>query len=47
MNSAGTRLLYRDLRLEGRSTLHLTVFYDSVIPFSSPETLAEASHGVV
>jgi D-alanyl-D-alanine carboxypeptidase len=40
MNGAGTRILYRDLRLEGRFTLQLTVFYDATGPFSSPATLA-------
>ncbi len=40
MNGPGTRILYRDLRLEGRFTLHVTVFYAGTTPFSSPETLA-------
>jgi D-alanyl-D-alanine carboxypeptidase len=40
MNGPGTRILYRDLRLEGRFTLRLTVFYDATGPFSSPATLA-------
>jgi D-alanyl-D-alanine carboxypeptidase len=40
MNGPGTRILYRDLRLEGRFTLQVTVFYDGTGPFSSPATLA-------
>jgi D-alanyl-D-alanine carboxypeptidase len=40
MTGAGTRILYRDLRLEGRFTLQLTVFYAGTGPFSSPATLA-------
>jgi hypothetical protein len=32
----GTRVLYRDLRLEGRFTLQLTVFYTGSGPLSSP-----------
>jgi D-alanyl-D-alanine carboxypeptidase len=40
MNGPGTRILYRDLRLEGRFTLELTVFYAGVGPFSSPASLA-------
>jgi CubicO group peptidase (beta-lactamase class C family) len=40
MNGPGTRILYRDLRLEGRFTLQLTVFYTGTGPFSSPATLA-------
>jgi D-alanyl-D-alanine carboxypeptidase len=40
MNGPGTRILYRDLRLDGRFTLHLTVFYTSAAPLSSPATLA-------
>jgi D-alanyl-D-alanine carboxypeptidase len=39
-NGPGTRILYRDLRLEGRFTLQVTVFYDGTGPFSSPTTLA-------
>jgi CubicO group peptidase (beta-lactamase class C family) len=39
-NGPGTRILYRDLRLEGRFTLQLTVFYAGTGPFSSPTTLA-------
>jgi hypothetical protein len=39
MNGPGTRILYRDLRLEGRFTLRLTVFYDATGPFSrAPST---------
>jgi D-alanyl-D-alanine carboxypeptidase len=40
MNGPGTRILYRDLRLEGRFTFHVTVFYAGTAPFSSPTTLA-------
>jgi D-alanyl-D-alanine carboxypeptidase len=43
MNGPGTCILYRDLRLEGRFTLQLTVFYAGVGPFSSPATLAHDS----
>jgi len=46
MNGPGTRILYRDLKLDGRFTLHVTVFAGTV-PFSSPKTLAydAPSHG--
>ena len=40
MNGPGTRILYRDLRLEGRLALQLSVFYAGTGPFSSPKTLA-------
>lgn len=40
MNGPGTRILYRDVRLDGRFTLHATVFYAGSGPLSSPETLA-------
>ena len=39
-NGPGTRILYRDLRLDGRFTLQMTVFYENTGPFSSPATLA-------
>ena len=39
-NGPGTRILYRDLRLQGRFTLQLSVFYAGTDPFSSPATLA-------
>ena len=39
-NGPGTRILYRDVALEGRFTLHLTVFYIGEAPFSTPDTLA-------
>gem|GEM_PF-3440715 len=39
MNGPGTRILYRDLRLEGRFALQLTVFHAGTAPFSSPATL--------
>jgi CubicO group peptidase (beta-lactamase class C family) len=40
MNGPGTRILYRDLRLEGRFTLQATMFYVGAGPFSSPAILA-------
>jgi hypothetical protein len=40
MNGPGTRILYRDLRLDGRFSLQLSVFYASTGPLSSPATLA-------
>jgi D-alanyl-D-alanine carboxypeptidase len=40
MNGPGTRILYRDLELDGRFNLHATVFYAGSAPFSSPKTLA-------
>jgi D-alanyl-D-alanine carboxypeptidase len=40
MNGPGTRILYRGLRLDGRFTLRLTVFYAGTAAFSSPATLA-------
>jgi CubicO group peptidase (beta-lactamase class C family) len=40
MNGPGTRILYRDLRLDGRFTLHLNVFYEGSGPFAAPDTLA-------
>jgi D-alanyl-D-alanine carboxypeptidase len=40
MNGPGTRILYRDLRLDGRFALQATVFYTGSGPFSSPATLA-------
>jgi CubicO group peptidase (beta-lactamase class C family) len=43
MNGPGTRILYRDVGLDGRSTLHLTVFYEGSAPFSTPDTLAYES----
>jgi D-alanyl-D-alanine carboxypeptidase len=36
----GTRILYRDVKLDGRFRLHLTVFYAGVGGLSSPRTLA-------
>jgi CubicO group peptidase (beta-lactamase class C family) len=39
-NGPGTRILYRDVRLDGRFRLHLSVFYAGVGGFSSPQTLA-------
>lgn len=43
MNGPGTRILYRDVGLDGRSTLHLTVFYEGSAPFAVPGTLAHDS----
>jgi D-alanyl-D-alanine carboxypeptidase len=40
MNGPGTRILYRDLRLEGRFSLQASVFYTGAGPFSSPASLA-------
>jgi hypothetical protein len=40
MNGPGTRILYRDLRLDGRFSLHATLFFAGSVPFSSPGTLA-------
>ena len=39
-NGPGTRILYRDVKLDGRFKLHLSVFYAGVGGFSSPQTLA-------
>jgi len=39
MNGPGSRMLYRDVKLDGRYSLHLTVFYVNVGVFSSPATL--------
>jgi hypothetical protein len=35
----GTRILYRDVSLDGELTLYLTVFYETVEPLSAPGTL--------
>jgi D-alanyl-D-alanine carboxypeptidase len=40
MNGPGTLILYRDLKLDGRFMLHLTVFHAGSFGFSSPQTLA-------
>jgi D-alanyl-D-alanine carboxypeptidase len=40
MNGPGTHILYRDLRLDGRFTLQVDVFYAGTASFSSPATLA-------
>jgi hypothetical protein len=40
MNGPGTRILYRDVALDGRFALHLTVFYIGKAPFSTSDTLA-------
>jgi D-alanyl-D-alanine carboxypeptidase len=39
-NGPGTRILYRDVKLDGRFRLHLTVFYAGVGGLRSPQTLA-------
>jgi hypothetical protein len=39
-NGPGTRILYRDVKLDGRFKLHLSVFYAGVGGFSSPQSLA-------
>jgi hypothetical protein len=39
MNGPGRRILYRDVELDGRYTLRLTVFYVNAGRFTSPETL--------
>ena len=39
-NGPGTRILFRDVRLDGRLTLRLTVFYAGSPALSSPRTLA-------
>jgi D-alanyl-D-alanine carboxypeptidase len=45
MNGPGTRILYRDLKLDGRYRLHLTAFYAADGELSSPETLAFDASG--
>src|SRR5688572_17357898 len=40
LNGPGTRILYRDLRLDGRFILRMTVFYATQLGFSHPRTLA-------
>jgi hypothetical protein len=39
MNNPGRRILYRDVTLDGRYTLHLTVYYVNAGPLTSPDTL--------
>ena len=39
MNGPGSRIMYRDLKLDGRYTLQMIVFFVGVGRFSSPETL--------
>ena len=39
-NGPGTRILYRDVKLDGRFRLHLSVFYAGVGGLRSPRTLA-------
>jgi len=38
MNGPGRRILYRDVKLDGRYTLHATVFYVNAGPLASPAT---------
>jgi hypothetical protein len=45
MNGPGRRILYRDVKLDGRYTLRLTVFYVNAGPLSSPNTLDYESAG--
>jgi hypothetical protein len=45
MNGPGRRILYRDVRLDGRYTLRLTVFYVNAGPLTSPDTLDYESAG--
>jgi hypothetical protein len=45
MNGPGRRILYRDIKLDGRYTLRLTVFYVNAGPLSSPDTLDYESAG--
>ena len=39
-NGPGTRILYRDVRLDGRLAVRMNVFYSGSAPLSSPGTLA-------
>jgi D-alanyl-D-alanine carboxypeptidase len=45
MNGPGTLILYRDVKLDGRFTLHLSVFHAGASGFSSPRTLASDEPG--
>ena len=45
MNGPGRRILYRDVKLDGRYTLHLTVFYVNTGPLGSPDTMDYESTG--
>jgi CubicO group peptidase (beta-lactamase class C family) len=40
MSGPGTLIVYRDVKLDGRFRLHLTVFHAGAFRFSSPQTLA-------
>ncbi len=40
MTAPGARILYRDVKLDGRVKLQFTVFYDNAGEFSSPASLA-------
>jgi D-alanyl-D-alanine carboxypeptidase len=40
LNGPGTRILYRELRLDGRFSLRMIVFYATQLAFSHPRTLA-------
>jgi hypothetical protein len=39
MTAPGARILYRDVKLDGRARLRFTVFYDNAGEFSSPASL--------
>jgi RNA polymerase sigma factor (sigma-70 family) len=39
MKGPGTRILYRDVTLDGRYRLHLTAYYVSAVPLAAPDTL--------
>jgi hypothetical protein len=39
MKGPGTRILYRDVTLDGRYRLHLTAYYVSATPLAAPDTL--------
>ena len=47
MNGPGRRILYRDVKLDGRYTLQLTVFYVNAGPLSSPDTVDFESSGEI
>ena len=45
MSGPGTQILHRDVRLDGRYMLYVTVFYVNNGEFGSPETLAYDVNG--
>ena len=45
MNGPGRRILYRDVVLDGRYTLHLTVFYMNAGAFAAPDTSSRQTLG--